>query len=316
MEKKIIAVLGATGSQGGGMARAIFAGDQFACRAITRDITKPAAKALAAAGSEVAAADLDDVESLKAAFAGAHGVFAVTNFWEHMSPARELQQAANIAEAAKAAGISHVVWSTLEGTRDLPLDGDAQMPRLSEDGSRVPHFDAKNDANAHFTGLPVTFLITSYFWDNMINFGLGPKRQADGRYVWTMADWADAPIAGHATEDIGRAALGIFAAGKRFIGQTVGIQSAAPTLQEMADAIANEFDIEVEVQTVDFATYRGFGFPGSDDLGNNFEYFRIFNDRFMSIRSESLMRELNCQVEGFAEFLKRRHDDILAAMNG
>lgn len=316
MDKKIIAVLGATGSQGGGIARAILAGEQFACRAITRDITKPAAQALVAAGSEVVAADLDDIESLKVAFTGAHGVFAVTNFWEHMSPAQEIQQAANIAEAAKEAGVSHLIWSTLEGTRDLPLDGDAQMPRLSDDGSRVPHFDAKNDANAHFADLPATLLITSYFWDNLINFGLGPKRQADGRYVWTMADWADAPIAGHATEDIGRAALGIFTAGERFIGQTVGIRSAALTLQEMADAIGHEFDIEVEVQTVDFATYRGFGFPGSDDMGNNFEYFRVFNDRFLSLRSESLMRELNPTAESFSEFLKRRHGDILVAMNG
>lgn len=212
--------------------------------------------------------------------------------------------------------MAHVVWFTLEGTRDLPLDGDARMPRLSADGSRVPHFDAKTDANAHFAGLPVTFLITGYFWDNLMNFGLGPKRQVDGRYVRTMADWADAPIAGHAAEDIGKAALGIFAAGDRFVGQTIGIRGGAPTLQDMADAIAREFDMRIDVRPVDFATYRSFGFPGSADPGKNFEYFRIFNDRFLGLRSEALMRELNPAAETFPEFLKPRRDQIRAAMNG
>src|SRR5918998_2396149 len=107
---KIIAVVGSTGAQGGGLCRAILAdkSGEFACRAITRDPSKDKAQALAAAGAEVVKADIDDVESLKKAFAGAHGVYGVTNFWEHLSPERELAQARNIADAARQAGISHV----------------------------------------------------------------------------------------------------------------------------------------------------------------------------------------------------------------
>ena len=107
-DKKIIAVLGSTGSQGSGLVSAILNDPNggFAARAVTRDPSKDAAKAMAAKGAEVVAGNLDDVESLKKAFAGAHGVYAVTNFWEHFSGEKEIAQAKNIAEAAKAAGVA------------------------------------------------------------------------------------------------------------------------------------------------------------------------------------------------------------------
>src|SRR5262245_10033549 len=165
-DKKIIAVIGATGTQGGGLARAILADPNggFAVRAITRDVNKDKAKALAAAGAEVVSADLDNVESLKKAFAGAHGVYAVTNFWEHFSAEKEKVQAKNIAEAAKAAGVAHVIWSTLEDTRKFMAADDKRMPML-QGQYRVPHFDAKSEADAYFSGVPTTYLLTTFYWD-------------------------------------------------------------------------------------------------------------------------------------------------------
>src|SRR6476620_12653826 len=128
--KKLITVFGATGAQGGGLARAILedpAGG-FAVRAVTRHVDSDKARALAAAGAEVVAADLDDVDSLVRVMQGAHGAYCVTNFWEHFSPEKEKAQAANLAQAAKTAGVQHVIWSTLEATRlRVPLD-DARMP--------------------------------------------------------------------------------------------------------------------------------------------------------------------------------------------
>src|SRR5215467_9660542 len=174
---KVIAVVGSTGTQGGGLAAAIL-GDKaggFSCRAITRKVDGDKAKALASAGAEVVKADLDDVESLKAAFAGAYGVYAVTNFWEHFSGEKEKAQAKNIAEAAKAAGVKHVIWSTLEDTRKLMDPSDKRMPMLQEK-YRVPHFDAKAEADAYLAGLPVTYLVTSFYWDNLYLFGLAPKK--------------------------------------------------------------------------------------------------------------------------------------------
>src|SRR5687767_864808 len=186
-DKKIIAVTGATGTQGGGLVRAILADPNsgFAVRAITREPNKDKAKALAAAGAEVVKADLDDVESLKKAFAGAHGVYGVTNFWEHFSGEKEKAQAKNIADAAKAAGVKHVVWSTLEDIRQFMKPDDTRMPML-QGSYRVPHFDAKDEANAFFAGVPTTFLRTTFYWDNLYMFGLAPKKGEDGKYSWAF----------------------------------------------------------------------------------------------------------------------------------
>jgi hypothetical protein len=186
-DKKIIAVLGSTGSQGGGLCRAILADASggFACRAVTRDPAKDKGKALTSAGAQVVKADLDDVESLKKAFAGAYGVYAVTNFWEHFSGEKEKAQAKNVAEAAKAAGVKHVIWSTLEDIRKFMKPDDKRMPILQEK-YRVPHFDAKADANAYFADVPTTFLVTSFYWDNLYMFGLAPKKGEDGQLSWTF----------------------------------------------------------------------------------------------------------------------------------
>ncbi|TFG50478.1 MAG: NmrA/HSCARG family protein, partial [Gemmatimonadales bacterium] len=178
-DRKIIAVVGATGAQGGGLVRAILAdaSGKFTVRAITRDVNSGRAQELAALGAEVVAADVDDVESLKRAFAGAYGAFCVTFFWAHFSPEKELVHAKNMAEAAKQAGVKHVIWSTLEDTRRWVPLSDNRMPTLMGK-YKVPHFDAKGEANHFFTdaGVPTTFLLTSFYWDNFIFFGSGPKK--------------------------------------------------------------------------------------------------------------------------------------------
>ncbi|MGD2167888.1 MAG: NmrA/HSCARG family protein [Gammaproteobacteria bacterium] len=315
-DKKIIAVLGATGSQGGGLARAILADPDggFACRAITRDPSKDKAKALADAGAEVVKADLDDVESLKAAFAGAHGVYAVTNFWEHFSAEKEKAQAANIAEAAKAAGVKHIIWSTLEDTRELMDADDTRMPFLQEK-YRVPHFDAKNEANALFEGLPVTYLVTSFYWDNLYMFGIAPKKGEDGSYSWALP-MGEAKMAGIAAEDIGKTAYGIFKAGDKYIGGTVGITGGTLTVREMGDTIARVLGLSsVTYNAVDADTYRGFGFPGADELGNMFQVYRDFEDACLGARSIDLTRELNPALKSFEEFVKAQKEAITAAVN-
>lgn len=131
-EKKIIAVVGATGQQGGGLARAILddPGGEFAVRAVTRKPGSEPAKALAARGAEIVTADLDDEASVLKALEGAHGAFFVTAFWEYVSVERERAHARAMANAAKAAGVKHVVWSTLPDTRAyIPLDDD-RLPTL------------------------------------------------------------------------------------------------------------------------------------------------------------------------------------------
>src|SRR5205807_1179062 len=148
IEKKTIAVFGATGAQGGGLVRAILADPNggFHARAITRDANSEKARALADLGAEVVVANIDDEASIAAALQGAYGAYFVTFFWEHYSPEKEKIEACNMAAVAKATGIKHAIWSTLEDTRQwIPLT-DTRMPTLSGE-YKVPHFDGKGESN-------------------------------------------------------------------------------------------------------------------------------------------------------------------------
>ncbi|HUU34665.1 MAG TPA: NmrA/HSCARG family protein [Vicinamibacterales bacterium] len=304
-DKKIIAVVGATGAQGGGLVKAILADAQggFAVRAITRDPKSAAGQALAAAGAEVVAGDVDDLDSLKAAFAGAYGAYCVTFFWNHFSPEKENQSAQNLAQAAKASGVQHVIWSTLEDTRKWVPLGDNRMPTLMGK-YKVPHLDAKGESDHYFTdaGVPTTFLLTSFYWDNLIHFGMGPKKDAEGVLQFTLP-MGDAPLSGIAAEDIGRCAYGIFKGGAAYIGKRVGIAGEHLTGAEMAASLARAIGQPVHYNAVTPAAYRGFGFPGAEDLGNMFQFYRDFSDDFMAARPVDGSRALNPSLQSFDAWL-------------
>ncbi len=309
-EKKIIAVVGATGSQGGGLARAILADKNgpFVCRAITRDPNKDKGQALAAEGADVVQADIDDVKSLEKAFAGAYGAYCVTNFWEHFSAEKETAQAKNLAEAAKAAKLQHVIWSTLEDTRPLMKPDDARMPML-QGKYRVPHFDAKAEADAFFKDLPTTILITTFYWDNIYAFGLAPKKQADGNYGWTLP-LGKARLSGIAAEDIGKIAYGIFKAGPKYIGKTVGVGGENLTLDEMAGKMSKGLGVNVKYHAVEPDAYRQFGFPGADELGNMFQVYRDFEPQVLGRRDTGLARSLNPELQTFDQWLAKHKSKI------
>jgi len=303
--KKIIAVVGATGAQGGGLVRAILndKNGPFAVRAITRDVNSDKAKALAEAGAEVVAADIDDVKSLKKAFEGAHGAFCVTFFWAHLKPEKELSQARNMAQAAKDAGVKHVIWSTLEDTRkSIPLSDD-RMPTLMGK-YKVPHFDAKGEADGIFTELrvPTTFLLTSFYWDNFIYFGMGPKKGADGKLAITLP-MGNKKLASMAAEDIGKTAYAIFEEGEKMIGKTVGIAGGHLTGDQMAKSLSKALGQQVTYNAVSPATYRAFGFPGADDLGNMFQFNSEFEQDCCDARNISETKSLNPELQTFDRWL-------------
>ena len=311
-DKKIIAIVGATGAQGGGLARAILDDPDggFAVRAITRNVGSDKAKALAARGAEVVAADLDDEASLERAFQGAYGAYCVTNFWEHFSPEKEKAQARNLAQAAKAAGVHHVIWSTLEDTRQLVPLSDERMPTLMGH-YKVPHFDAKGESNAYFSqaGVPTTFLLTSFYWDNLIHFGLGPKPGADGVLELTLP-MGDAPLPGIAVDDIGRSAYGIFKQGDALIGKTVGIVGESLTGAQMAEGLSRALGQPVRYNAVTPAQFRGFGFPGADDLGNMFQFKQEFAREFGAPRDPSRTRTLDPALQTYAQWLQAHAAEI------
>ncbi len=312
-EKKIIAVLGATGAQGGGLVRSILAdksGD-FTARALTRDVNSDKAKALADLGAEVVAVDIDNYESLVKAFDGAYGVYAVTFFWDHLSPAKENAQAESIAKAAKAAGVKHIIWSTLEDTRKfIPLT-DNRMPSLGNGKYKVPHYDGKGESNKYFTelNLPVTFLLTSFYWENFIYFGMGPKKGPDGKLAFTIP-MGDKKLPGIAAADIGKSAYGIFKKGNEFIGKTVGISGGHLTGKQMADSFTKALGQQVVYNAVPFDVYRSFGFPGADDLGNMFQFKHDFEDYYCGARSLDFSKSINPSLQSFDKWLSENKAKI------
>ena len=311
-EKKIIAVVGATGAQGGGLVRAILndVNSGFAVRALTRDVKSDKAKELARLGAEVVAADVDDVESLKRAFKGAYGAYCVTFFWAHFSPEKELAEGISMAKAAKHAGIQHAIWSTFEDTRKwIPLS-DNRMPTLMGK-YKVAHFAAKSEANHVFTdlGVPTTFLLTSFDWETMIYFGSGPKKGPDGKLAITMP-MGDKKLPSMASEDIGRCAFGIFKKGREFIGKTVGIAGEHLTGAQMAAALTKVFGQEVRYNDVPADVYRSFGFPGAEDMGNMFQFKRDFNQIYCDARSLDVSRSLNPSLQSFEKWLSENKSRI------
>ena len=293
--KKVIAVIGATGAQGGGLVRAI-AGDRespFAARAITRKPYSDKARALAALGVEVVAGDTDDASDLDRAFAGAYGAYCVTNFWEHFSADREFVQATNMARAAHKAGLEHIIWSTLEDTRKwVPLE-DGRLPTL-QGNYKVPHFDGKGSADGVFAreGVPTTYLLAAFYWENFIYFGAGPRKRANGDLSLDLP-LGGAKLPGIAAEDIGKCAYGVFLRGTRTVGKRIGIAGEILSGPELAAKLARSLGRKVEFSDVPFAVYRGLGFPHAEDLGNMFQFQAILGDEFLRARDPGLARSLN-----------------------
>jgi uncharacterized protein YbjT (DUF2867 family) len=311
-DKKIIAVVGATGAQGGGLVRAILNDPKggFTARAITRDTKSDKARELAQLGADLVAADIDDEASVRKAFEGVQGAFCVTFFWEHFSPEKEIAQVQNMAEAAKASGVKHVIWSTLEDTRQwVPLT-DNRMPTL-KGKYKVPHFDGKGESNKLFTnlGVPTTFMLASFYWDNLIFFGMGPKKGPDGKLAITFP-MGDKKLPGIAAEDIGKCAYGIFKKGDEFIGKAVGIAGEHLTGAQMAAELTQVIGREVRYNDVPPDVYRALDFPGADDLGNMFQFKHDFQEYYCGVRNVNFARTLNPELQTFNEWLAKNKDRI------
>lgn len=304
-QKKIIVVFGATGAQGGGVARAILndSKSEFSVRAVTRDPNSDKAKELAKMGAELVTADIDDKQSMKNVLLGAYGAYFVTFFWTHFSPEKEKGEAKNMAEAAMEAGLKHVIWSTLEDTRKyVPLNDD-RIPTLNGK-YKVPHFDGKGESDHYFIDamVPVTFMLASYYWENMLYFGMGPKKGADGKLAITFP-MGNKKMAGIAAEDIGKCAYGIFKKGKELIGKRVGVSGDQLTCNEMAKALSKALGKDVSYNEISPEQYRSLGFPGADDLGNMFQFYRDFDEVCNSTRDVKFSKELNPALKSFEMWL-------------
>ena len=176
---------------------------------------------------------------------------------------------------------------------------------------KVPHFDAKGESDQQFTsrGLPLTILLASFYWDNAIYFGMGPQRGADGKLTLTLP-MSDKKLAGIAAGDIGKCAYGIFKNSSQWIGKTVGIAGEHLTGTEMAAKYAKALGEPVSYNAVPWDVYRGFGFPGAEDLGNMFQFYCEFEDYFCGARSLATSRALNPALQTFDAWLAENKSRI------
>jgi uncharacterized protein YbjT (DUF2867 family) len=238
------------------------------------------------------------------------GAYCVTFFWDHFSPEKEIAQATAIAAAAQRARVPHVVWSTLEDTRKwVPLD-DARMPTLMGK-YKVPHFDSKGEANQAFLvrGVPTTLLHTSFYWDNFISFGSGPKPGAHGTLVLSLP-MGERKLPGIAAADIGGCAYGIFKQGVTWIGESPGIAGEHLTGAQMAAAMTRALGRKVVYQAVPFEVYRGLDFPGAADLANMFQFKHDFEDYYCGKRPVAASRALHPGLQTLDQWLAANKDRI------
>jgi hypothetical protein len=152
--------------------------------------------------------------------------------------------------------------------------------------------------------------VTSFYWDNLYMFGLAPKKGDDGVYSWTFP-LGNSKMAGIAAEDIGKVAYGIFKAGAEYIGKTVGITGENLTVNEMGERLSKGLGIgAVKYNAVDADVYRGFGFPGADEMGNMFQVYRDFEKECLAARSADVARKLNPQLQSFEQWLAKNKSRI------
>jgi uncharacterized protein YbjT (DUF2867 family) len=203
-----------------------------------------------------------------------------------------------------------VVWSTLEDTRKtVPLD-DPRLPTL-QGKYKVPHFDAKGEADAVFAaeGVPTSYLLAAFYWDNFIHFGAGPRPAGDGSLVLALP-LGGQKLPGIAAEDIGACAYGVFRRGTAAVGQRFGIAGEVLTGEEMAAKLGRALGKTVTFQDVPFDVYRGLGFPGADDMGNMFQYQALLGEAFLRARDPQLSRALNPALQDFDAWLARNASRI------
>jgi len=318
-EKKVIAVMGATGKQGGAVVKALLKRkDTFAIRAITRNPTSEKAKALLLVAKnnadtgdtdtdtiDIVQADADDVDSMTTALDGAYGAFMVTDFWQDMDMQHEIETTRKLQEAAKAAGVKHVVLSTLEDTRpiinasnDVDANDDVDTWRVLEEDkegisppSYVPHFDGKGEAGERFleSVVPTTLLFTCFYYDNFIDFQMGPKQNVEGQPPSITFPTGDKPFFMMSLSDFGEVVSYIFQNPETTINTKIGVASSLHTGAEIAAAFSKVLNREIVFNPVKVNAYANFGFPGAADLANMFRYWTTFTPPHLNIDSTAAM---------------------------
>ncbi|XP_037380436.1 nmrA-like family domain-containing protein 1 [Talpa occidentalis] len=286
--KKVIAVFGATGAQGGSVARAILEGKKFAVRALTRDVTRPSALALQDLGAEVVRGDLNDEASVEAALKDAYGAFVVTNFWDHGSKEKEMCQGKMVADTAKRLGLKHVVYSGLENVK-----------RLTGGKLEVPHFDGKGEVEEYFwsIGVPTTSTRLAAYFENFLT-AWKLMKAPDADYYTLAVPMGDIPMDGISVADVGAIISSIFNSPEEFLGKAVGLSAEALTVQQYADVLSKGLGKEVRDAKITPDAYEKLGFPAAKEMADMCRFYQMRPDRDVK-----LTHRLNPKVKSFSQFI-------------
>jgi uncharacterized protein YbjT (DUF2867 family) len=299
MKKKIL-VFGATGAQGGSVARHLAARGVFDVRAITRKTDSPAAQQLRELGIEVVRGDLDDPASLSAALLGVYGVFGVTNFWEHF--AKEAQQGRNLVNAVAAAKVGHFVFSTLP-------------PIAKETGGtlRSPHFDlkAEHEELAKSLGIPSTFVHVPFYYENFLYF-FPPKPAGDGTYAFGFPQ-GDTPLAAISVEDVGRLVAPMFEQPAAYLGKVVKLAGDELPPTTYAEEMSRRAGVPIQYNYIPRETFAAFGFPGAEDLADMFEYYRLHIPS--RVRDIETCRAIAPELQSFAAWASHHEDKLRSLLS-
>ena len=282
MDDKVILVAGATGRQGGAVIRHLQK-KRWKIRALTRNASSPAAMSLAGQGIEVVQGDMNDPRSLTTAMENAYGVFSVQDFWI-VGAKTEIQQGKNMAEAARATGVQHFVYSSVEG---------------ADKGSGVDHFESKYVIEEHIErlGLPATVLRPVGFMENY-RIPHVEKRILRGRLADAIAPNMKLQLI--PTDDIGAFAAAVFDEPQRFIGQSIAIASDELTNPEIAATFGNALGQTVQYKKLPMLIVRLF-------MGKElYRMFRWYNKTGFNADISALRRTVpNVELTSLEEWLRR-----------
>jgi uncharacterized protein YbjT (DUF2867 family) len=299
-QQKTILVTGATGAQGGSVARALLAANKFEVRILTRNPASAQAIALKKLGAEIITGDMDHIETLRSAMKDCYGVFGLTNFWEHFE--KEVQQGKNLIDAVNEMGIRHFVLHTLP-----------DYNKLSNGKYPTAHCDNKAALQEYTKGLGIaaTFIQAAYYYENFFSF-FPLQHAGDGSYYFGFPQ-GDTKLAMISVEDIGGIVAGIFDHPLEYIGRTVGAVGADDTCASYAAIFSRVLGKTVRYNSIPRDIYAGLGFEGAEELANMFEVQRLHipNRQLDLIESYAL----NPAIQPFENWVKKNANGFMMMIN-
>jgi uncharacterized protein YbjT (DUF2867 family) len=284
-----ILVVGATGAQGGSVARHLLRTGRYQVRALTRHPASNMAMALQRQGAEIITGDLADPAALRSALKNCDGVFGVTNYWEHGEA--EFAHGRNLVDAITGSTVQHIVLSTLPNTK-----------LLSGGRLEVPHFDTKARIEEYARGaqLPATYVHVAFYYENFLNY-FPPRRQHDGTYSFGFPQ-GSTPLAAVSVEDIGGVVAAIFTESFWYRDKVIGIVGDDLRCESYAEIMQRLLARPFAYNHVAHDAYAAMGFPGAGDLANMFEFNRLYVPNRRSDLNKS--RELFPEIRSFERWLK------------